>query len=234
MYIYNRAVANFERGKQTLNPKLLESAKYELMFLAGEFKHDSSIAKLKEIDAFYAETITNYKELIESTKPKQDTLLLASYYKRALTLAPDFSEAKEFLKANESIIKRLLQENLEKASAALKAKNYARAQRYYTRVLAYDYDNMEAQNGLAEATRLRRQLNLQQSEVPKTGEQQKTKTLSDAEKEQLYQAAKAAFEAKEYLKARELWLAIGDRRYKDVSDYLQRTVEKIEALRLED
>jgi len=93
---------------------------------------------------------------------------------------------------------------------------------------------MEAQNGLAEATRLRRQLNLQQSEVPKTGEQQKTKTLSDAEKEQLYQAAKAAFEAKEYLKARELWLAIGDRRYKDVSDYLQRTVEKIEALRLED
>ncbi len=236
MYIYNRAVANFEQGKQTLNPKLLESAKYELMFLAGEFKHDSSIAKLKEIDAFYAETITNYKELIESTKPKQDTLLLASYYKRALTLAPDFSEAKEFLKANESIIKRLLQENLEKASAALKAKNYARAQRYYTRVLAYDYDNIEAQNGLAEATKSRHQLNLpqKQGELPKIGEQQRTKTLSDAEKEQLYQAAKAAFEAKEYLKARELWLAIGDRRYKDVSDYLQRTVEKIETLGLED
>jgi hypothetical protein len=232
MYIYNRAVANFEQGKQTLNPKLLESAKYELMFLAGEFKHDSSIAKLKEIDAFYAETITNYKELIKNAQSKQDTLLLASYYKRAVTLAPDFSEAREFLKANESTIKRLLQESLEKASTALKAKDYARAQRYYTRVLAYDYDNPEAQNGLTEAAKMRRQLSLR-SESPKTWEPEKAK-LSEEEKERLYQAAKAAFEAKDYLKARELWLAIGDRRYKDVSDYLQRTVEKIEALRLED
>lgn len=229
-YIYSRAVASFEQGKQTLNPKLLENARYDLTLLANDFKHDLSLAKLKEVNAFYAETIASYRELIKNAKPKQDTLLLASYYKKALTFAPDFSEANEFLKTNELAIRRLLQENLEKGASALKARDYARAQRYYTRVLAFEYDNAEAQNGLSEATKQRRILSLKTEILEREAS---SKGLSAAEKEQLYQAAKNAFEAKEYLKARELFVAIGDRKYKDVSDYLQRTVEKIQALSLE-
>lgn len=229
-YIYSRAVASFEQGKQTLNPKLLENARYDLALLAHDFKHELSLAKLKEVDAFYAESISNYRELIKTAKSKQDTLLVASYYKRALTFAPDLSEAKEYLKKHQRAIERLLQENLEKGNSALKAKDYARAQRYYTRVLLFDADHAEAQNGLSEATKQRRLLSLKNEILERTAS---SKELSVAEKEQLYQAAKSAFEAKEYLKARELFVSIGDRKYKDVSDYLQRTVEKIAALNLE-
>lgn len=229
-YIYSRAVASFEQGKQSLNPKLLENARYDLTLLAHDFKHELSLAKLKEVDAFYAESISNYRELIKTAKSKQDTLLVASYYKRALTFAPDLSEAQEYLKKHERAIERLLQENLEKGNSALKAKEYARAQRYYTRVLNFDYDNADAQNGLAEATKQRRLLTLKNEILEREAN---SKGLSIVEKEQLYQAAKNAFEAKEYLKARELFVSIGDRKYKDVSDYLQRTVEKIAALNLE-
>lgn len=234
--LYTRAIANFEQGKQTLNPKLLESAKYELIFLVHEFKHEPSKAKLDEINAFYAETIASYKELIKTTKPKQDTLLLASYYKRALSLAPDFLEAKEFLKLNEQTIQRLLQENLGKGQAALKAREYARAQRFFTRVLNYDYESREAHEGLAEATKQRQLMtSIQKQEKPQVPSALASgQTIEPAEKEQLYQAAKAAFAAKDYLRARELFFAISDRKYKDTADYLQRTIEKIQALNLED
>lgn len=235
-FLYTRAVANFEQGKQTLNPKLLESAKYELIFLVHEFKHEPSKAKLDEINAFYAETIASYKELVKAAKPKQDTLLLASYYKRALSLAPDFLEAKEFLKLNEQTIQRLLQENLGKGQAALKAREYARAQRFFTRVLNYDYESREAHEGLAEATKQRQLMtSIQKQEKPQVPSALASgQTIEPAEKEQLYQAAKAAFAAKDYLRARELFFAISDRKYKDTADYLQRTIEKIQALNLED
>lgn len=249
--IYNRGVSAFEKGKETFEHQSLQKAKADFEFLLENYKHQPSKDKLAEIERFYRETKQALQNGVADAKAKNDFLAQVGFYRKLQRLAPADSEASRFLRNNESDIRARVEQNLSAGKSALAAKDYQRAVVAFSAVLSAYPESQEAQRGLSdaktgydeakrleaeeaarraaeEAARARRRAALRDKD-----DKEQPPQLSAGEKEKLYQAGKAAFDKKDFLAAYKSFMAIGDENYKDVRIYLQRSLSKVKALKLE-
>lgn len=241
--IYERALRNFEKGKETLEHQTLQKAKEDFEFLAEVFKHDPAKKQILEIERFYREKRQALQASIAEAKAKNDFLAQVGFYRKLQRLVPDDAEANKFLIENRTEIQTQVEQHLAAGKSALAGKNFQKAIASFNAVLSAYPESEEAKQGLAaavaayeearrieaeEAARTRRRATQREKE-----ERAQPVQLSAEEKERLYQAGKAAFDKKDFVSAYKNFMAIGDENYKDTRIYLQRSLSKIKALKLE-
>lgn len=249
--VYNRGLSTFEKGKETFEHQTLQKAKADFEFLFENYKHQPSRDRLLDIERFYREAKQMLQNGVAEAKAKNDFLAQVGYYRKLQRLMPTDAEAKKFLSDNESEIRNRVEQNLSAGKSALAAKDFQKAVAAFVAVLSAFPELEEAQNGLTaakngyeesrrleaeeaarraaeEAARARRRAALRDKD-----EKEQPPQLSTEEKERLYQAGKVAFDKKDFLTAYKSFTAIGDENYKDTRIYLQRSLSKVRALKLE-
>lgn len=248
--IYNRALSTFEKGKETFEHRTLQKAKADFEFLLENYKYQPAKDKLLEISQFYRETKQMLQSAVADAKAKNDFLAQVGFYRKLQRLEPENSEAKKFLSSNNAEIQQHVEQNLSAGRSALAAKNFQKAIVAFSAVLSAYPESQEAQQGLAEANRGYEEAKLEAEEAARRAAEEAARRraraaqrekedkeqppqLSAAEKEQLYQTARAAFDRKDFLSAYKNFMAIGDENYKDTRIYLQRSLSKVKALKLE-
>ncbi len=248
--IYERALRNFEKGKETLEHQTLQKAKEDFEFLVETFKYDSAKKQILEIERFYREKRQALQASIAEAKAKNNFLAQVGFYRKLQRLLPNDVEANRFLTERRAEIQTQVEQHLAAGKSALAGKNFQKAIASFNAVLSAYPESEEAKQGLAaavaeyeeakrieaeeaarraeEAARARRRAAQREKE-----EKDQPVQLSAEEKERLYQAGKAAFDRKDFVSAYKNFTAIGDENYKDTRIYLQRSLSKIKALKLE-
>lgn len=240
--IYNRALSTFEKGKETFEHQTLQKAKADFEFLLEGYKYQPAKDKLLEISQFYRQAKQMLQDAVAEAKAKNDVLAQVGFYRKLQRLEPENSEAKKFLSSNNAEIQQRVEQNLSAGKSALAAKNFQKAIVAFSAVLSAYPELQEAQQGLAEANKGYEEAKLEAEEAARRRaraaqrekeDKEHSAQLSAAEKEQLYQTARAAFDRKDFLTAYKNFMAIGDENYKDTRIYLQRSLSKVKALKLE-
>ncbi len=248
--IYERALRNFEKGKETLEHQTLQKAKEDFEFLVEAFKYDPAKKQMLEIERFYREKRQALQASVAEAKAKNDFLAQVGFYRQLQRLLPNDAEANKFLAERRTEIQMQVEQHLAAGKSALAGKNFQKAIASFSAVLSAYPESEEAKQGLAaatagyeeakrieaeeaarraeEAARARRRAAQREKE-----ERDQPVQLAAEEKERLYQAGKAAFDRKDFVSAYKNFTAIGDENYKDTRIYLQRSLSKIKALKLE-
>jgi outer membrane protein assembly factor BamD (BamD/ComL family) len=248
--IYERALRNFEKGKETLEHQTLQKAKEDFEFLLEAFKYDPAKKQMLEIERFYREKRQALQASVAEAKAKNDFLAQVGFYRQLQRLTPNDAEANKFLAERRTEIQTQVEQHLAAGKSALVGKNFQKAMASFRAVLSAYPESEEAKQGLAaatagyeeakrieaeeaarraeEAARARRRAAQREKE-----EKDQPVQLAAEEKERLYQAGKAAFDKKDFVSAYKNFTAIGDENYKDTRIYLQRSLSKIKALKLE-
>ncbi len=248
--IYERALRNFEKGKETLEHQTLQKAKEDFEFLVEAFKYDPAKKQMLEIERFYREKRQTLQASVAEAKAKNDFLAQVGFYRQLQRLLPNDAEANKFLAERRTEIQTQVEQHLAAGKSALAGKNFQKAIASFSAVLSAYPESEEAKQGLAaatagyeeakrieaeeaarraeEAARARRRVAQREKE-----ERDQPVQLAAEEKERLYQAGKAAFDRKDFVSAYKNFTAIGDENYKDTRIYLQRSLSKIKALKLE-
>jgi hypothetical protein len=248
--IYERALRNFEKGKETLEHQTLQKAKEDFEFLAEVFKHDPAKKQILEIERFYREKRQALQAGIAEAKAKNDFLAQVGLYRKLQRLLPNDAEANKFLTENKTEIQTQIEQHLAAGKSALAGKNFQKAIASFNAVLCAYPESEEAKQGVTVATNAYEEAKrIEAEEAARRAAEEMARRrraaqreredkdqpvqLSAEEKERLYQAGKAAFDKKDFLTAYKNFMAIGDENYKDTRIYLQRSSSKVKALKLE-
>lgn len=225
--LHERAFRLFEGAKQLTSREHLEGARAEYLFLQREFGDSLAAQRLKELDQYEQNVIAYYTTAAQEAITKKQLADAAGYYKLLLRFDSSQSVAKTFLAENQTEIEKAVQEIRATGDAYLKKKQFVKAKNVFERLrlIAYSPDidstlSFIAAQKAEQDKRRRQALKKENDDV-----------LSELEREKIYADAKQAFEKKDYLKAYSLFSVI-EPSYKDTSLYLERSADKIEALKL--
>lgn len=244
------ALKDLKTGKSRPSADHLESAQTKFQFLFDEFLDLGAKQRLVEIEKFRGDYKTYYEDLAKNAMQKKLIFTTAGYYKSIQRLFPDHAGAAEFFTTYEQEVPKRLERNLAAGNTYLKQKKLNSAKRSFNRILAYDPSHAGAKQGLNKikqiknANRLAAQRNKAKAQKkipdaikdsqPIKKEEPVIIAQTTKEQESLYLKGIKAYEAKDYLKAYELFEAIEDTTYKDTELYFNRSQDKIDALGLSD
>lgn len=243
------ALQDFKTGKSRPSADHLALAEEKFQFLFDFYLDLGAKQKIVEIVDFREEYKSYYEDLAANAMKKKLIFTTAGYYKSIQRLYPQHQGAAEFFKSYENEIPKRLARNLSAGNEYIKQNKLNSAKRSFNRVLAYEATNSAAKAGLAKIKRIRKMQRIAASKSKKT-QKKVSRALSEpqvAQKEEdivipqsaterstLYTKGIKAYEAKDYLKAYELFEAIEDTTYKDTELYFNRSQDKIDALGLSD
>jgi tetratricopeptide (TPR) repeat protein len=233
LVLYQFASTLADEGMSKLNHASLQRAQADLMFLVVNYQYADAKKKIAQIDSFYIAAQKYLRGEFQLATKRNDSFAAVGNMRQLVKLFPDDPAAKKFLSEKEPDIKKQTDALLREGKSALASKDFTQARKNFQQVLLAYPENEEAQSGLQEAERTL--ANIRRAEQKRLEEERKPEPPPaplPVNKDEVYAAAVAAFEVKDYLKAKDLFLKLGDRNFRDARLYMQRTDSKIKALGL--
>lgn len=229
--LYERGLRFFQEAKQLTSREHLQKARDDFQFLKQTFGDTLATQRLKELDEYERNVITYYTTAAQEAIAKNQLADAAGYYKLLLRFDPSQTAAETFLEQNRAEIEKQVQEIRATGDAYLKKKQYVKAKKVYERLrlIAYSPD-IDSTLSFIDTQKAQQDKRRQQA-FKKAMQKDSADAPPELEREKIYTEAKQAFEKKDYLKAYSLFSLI-EPSYKDTALYLERTADKIEALRL--
>jgi len=229
--LHERGLRFFQEAKQLTSREHLQKARDDFQFLKQTFGDTLATQRLKELDEYERNVITYYTTAAQEAIAKNQLADAAGYYKLLLRFDPSQTAAETFLEQNRAEIEKQVQEIRATGDAYLKKKQYVKAKKVYERLrlIAYSPD-IDSTLSFIDTQKAQQDKRRQQA-FKKAMQKDSADAPPELEREKIYTEAKQAFEKKDYLKAYSLFSLI-EPSYKDTALYLERTADKIEALRL--
>jgi len=229
--LHERGLRFFQEAKQLTSREHLEKARDDFQFLKQTFGDTLATQRLQELDQYEQNVITYYTTSAQEAIAKNQLADAAGYYKLLLRFDSSQTIATTFLEQNQTQIEKQVQEIRATGDAYLKKKQYVKAKKVFERLrlIAYSPD-IDSTLSFIDTQKAQQDKRRQQA-LKKAMQKDSADAPPELEREKIYTEAKQAFEKKDYLKAYSLFSLI-EPSYKDTALYLERTADKIEALRL--
>ncbi len=229
--LHERGLRFFQEAKQLTSREHLEKARDDFQFLKQAFSDTLATQRLQELDQYEQNVIAYYTTAAQEAIAKKQLADAAGYYKLLLRFDPSQTAAEAFLEQNRAEIEKEIQEIHATGDAYLKKKQYVKAKKVYERLrlIAYSPDIDSTLSFIN--TQKAQQDKQRQQALKKAMQKDSADAPPELDREKIYTEAKQAFDKKDYLKAYSLFSLI-EPSYKDTALYLERTADKIEALKL--
>ncbi len=229
--LHERGLRFFQEAKQLTSREHLEKARDDFQFLKQTFGDTLATQRLQELEQYEQNVIAYYTTAAQEAIAKNQLADAAGYYKLLLRFDPSQTAAEAFLNQNRAEIEKQVQEIRATGDAYLKKKQYVKAKKVFERLrlIAYSPDIDSTLSFIN--TQKAQQDKRRQQAFKKAMQKDSADATSELDREKVYTDAKQAFDKKDYLKAYSLFSVI-EPSYKDTSLYLERTADKIEALKL--